>query len=190
MKICEYLWLGWIAIWLLWAIRTKPAQRRESVSSRLSYTIAVVAGGFAMFADEVQAPWMNRVILPRDLWIAWLGIAITAAGLLFATWARVHLGGNWSGAVTVKFDHQLIRTGPYRFVRHPIYTGLVLAMLGTALDRRQVRGFVAAALFYFGFTIKRRIEDGYMRETFGSQYDDYMRSTGALFPRLWSSAGS
>ena len=133
MKICEYLWLGWLAIWLLWAIRTKPAQRRESISSRLSYTIAVVAGGFAMFTGEMQAPWMNRVILPADLWIAWLGIAVTAAGLLFAVWARVHLGGNWSGTVTVKFDHQLVRTGPYRLVRHPIYSGLVLAMLGTAL---------------------------------------------------------
>jgi protein-S-isoprenylcysteine O-methyltransferase Ste14 len=87
-------------------------------------------------------------------------------------------------------NHELVRTGPYRFVRHPIYSGIVLAMLGTALDRRQVRGFVATALFYFGFTIKRRIEDEYMRSTFGSEYDDYMRSTGALFPRLWSSTGS
>jgi len=184
MQICVYMWAGWIVIWLLWAIRTKPAQVREGFSSRMSYTIATVAAFFAMFTHDLQADWMNWRLFPPHAWVAYLGIAITAAGLLFALWARMHLGGNWSGTVTVKVDHKLIRTGPYRFVRHPIYSGMVLAMIGTALERRQVRGLVAVVLLYIGFSIKRRIEDGYMMATFGSEYQDYMRSTGALFPRL------
>jgi protein-S-isoprenylcysteine O-methyltransferase Ste14 len=127
---------------------------------------------------------MRLRILPPDLWIANMGIAITAAGLLFAIWARAYLGGNWSGAVTVKVGHQLIRTGPYRWVRHPIYTGLILALFGTAINRGQLRGFIAVVLLWIGFTLKSRIEERFMTATFGPEYDEYRRTTGGIVPRL------
>jgi protein-S-isoprenylcysteine O-methyltransferase Ste14 len=105
-------------------------------------------------------------------------------GIAFAIWARFYIGQNWSGAVTVKVGHELIRGGPYRWVRHPIYSGILLALFGTAVARRQLIGFIAVAFFLIGFLIKSRIEEQLMRKTFGDQYVEYSRSTGALVPRL------
>ena len=178
--ISGYLWTGFFLVWLLWAIGTKPTERRESIQSRLSYTLLVFAGFYLLYAHPV---WLRRPILPPDGWVTGLAVGMTAAGLLFAIWARLHLGGNWSGTVTMKVGHELIRSGPYRWVRHPIYSGLLLAVLGTALERRQVRGIVALALIYAGFSLKIRKEEQFMNTLFGASYDEYRRTTGALIPR-------
>jgi protein-S-isoprenylcysteine O-methyltransferase Ste14 len=184
-RICGYLWTAFFVVWLIWAMSTKPAQRRESISSRLSYTLVTFAAFFVMFSDVTAQGWMHTRILPRDLWIQILGLIITVAGLGFAVWARVYLGGNWSGSVTVKVNHELVRTGPYRFVRHPIYSGIILALLGTTIVRGQVRGFVAILFLLIGFSIKWRIEERFMTNTFGDEYDDYKRDTGAIVPKMF-----
>jgi protein-S-isoprenylcysteine O-methyltransferase Ste14 len=185
MTICLYLWYAWFAIWILWAMGTKKTQQRESVSSRLSYIVLSVAAFLLMFTDTVQQEnWLRTRLFAASLWTEWLGIVITAAGLGFAIWARAYLGRNWSGTVTVKVGHELIRSGPYRSVRHPIYSGMILAMLGTALERCQIRGFIAVVLLYAAFKIKSRIEERTMEATFGQQYVEYMSSTGAIVPRL------
>jgi len=186
MRICEWIWIGFLVIWLIWAIRTKPTQTRESISSRLSYLVLTVAAFYAMFSGDVPQGWLRTRLFTANLWTEVLGVVITAAGVGFAIWARVYLGGNWSGTVTVKVGHQLVRTGPYRWVRHPIYTGMILAMAGTALERRQVRGFIAVVLLYAGFKIKSRIEEHVMQATFGPEYEDYSRTTGSIIPKLWS----
>ena len=111
-------------------------------------------------------------------------MTVTAAGLLLSIWARAYLGRNWSGTVTVKVGHQLIRSGPYRWVRHPIYSGLILAMIGTAINKGQLCGFVAVVLLWIGFTLKSRIEERFMGTTFGAEYEDYRRTTGAIVPGL------
>ena len=185
MSICGYLWVGWLAIWLAWAVGTKRTQTKETFASRLRYVVFGAAAGYLMFNhDDVVYGWMRLRFLPRDPWIVNLGIAITAAGLLFALWARAYLGRNWSGAVTVKVDHQLICSGPYRWVRHPIYSGIILAFIGTAIVRGQVRGLVAVPLLWISFTIKRRVEERFMTATFGPEYEEYSRTTGAIVPRL------
>ena len=184
MRICDGLWIAFGALWLVWAIRTKPAQVREGVSSRLSYMVLTIAAFYAMFSGDVAEGWLRTPLIPANAWTQILGVAITAAGLAFAVWARAYLGGNWSSTVTVKVGHQLVRSGPYRWVRHPIYSGLILAMLGTALERRQVRGLMAVVLVYAGFKIKSKIEERAMAATFGPEYDDYTRSTGAIIPRV------
>lgn len=184
MQICGYLWVVFLVVWVIWAIRTKPVQTREGVSSRLSYTVLTIAAFYAMFSGDVPRDWLRVRIFPAGLWIDLLGIALTAAGIGFAIWARVYLGGNWSSSVTVKVGHQLVRSGPYRWVRHPIYSGIILAMLGTALVRGQVRGLVAVALLYVGSKIKSKIEEHAMISTFGAQYDEYSRTTGAIIPKL------
>ena len=169
MLICGYLWMAFAILWLVWALRTKATQARESLGSRFSHVIATVAAFYAMFSDNVPAGWMHARIIPRQPWIEAVGIALTVAGMAFAIWARAYLGSNWSSNVTVKVGHQLVRTGPYRWVRHPIYSGLILAMIGTALDRRTVRGVVAVILLWIGFTIKLRIEERFMTATFGAR---------------------
>jgi protein-S-isoprenylcysteine O-methyltransferase Ste14 len=181
--ISGYLWTGFIIVWILWAIRAKPTERRESVGSRLSYTLLVFAGFYLLFAHPVWLDWLRRPILPPDRWVTGLAVGITATGLLFAVWARLHLGGNWSGTVTVKVGHELVRSGPYRWVRHPIYSGLLLAVLGTAMERRQERGIIALALIYAGFFLKLQKEEQFMSNLFGAGYDEYRRTTGALIPR-------
>lgn len=184
MQICAYLWVVFLVVWLIWGIRTKPVQMRESVSSRLSYTILSVVGFYLMFASDVPRNWLRHRIFPATLWVEALGIAITVAGIAFAFWARAYLGGNWSSSVTLKVGHQLVRSGPYRFVRHPIYSGMIFALFGTALNRGQVRGLIAVFVVYLGFKLKSRIEEQVMISTFGAEYDEYSRSTGAIIPRF------
>src|ERR1700757_2703904 len=181
---CGWLWIGFGVIWLIWGIRGKPVQTREGVSSRLSYTVLTMAAFYLMFAGDIPRDWLRLRFLPASLWTEVLGVAITASGLGFAVWARAYLAGNWSSSVTVKVGHELVRTGPYRWVRHPIYSGIILAMFGTAIEHRQVRGLIAVVLLYAGFKIKSRIEEQAMAATFGSEYADYMNSTGAIGPRL------
>jgi protein-S-isoprenylcysteine O-methyltransferase Ste14 len=188
--ISGYLWVGFFIVWTLWAIWTKPTERRESLSSRLSYTLLVSAGFYLLYARRVWPAWLNEPILPPAGWITALAVGMTSAGLLFAIWARVHLGSNWSGTVTMKVGHELVRSGPYRWVRHPIYTGVFLAVLATAIERRQLRSIVALALIYAGFFRKIRKEEQFMNTLFGAGYDEYRRTTGALIPRLGLGKGS
>ena len=184
MSACGYLWIGFFVIWALWALSAKRTQVREGFRSRLPYLIFTVGAFYAMFSHDETFGWMRLRILPRSSWIADMGIAITAIGLLFAIWARAYLGGNWSGTVTVKVGHQLSRTGPYRWVRHPIYSGMILAMIGSAINRGQLRGLIAAVLLFIGFTIKSRIEERFMTMTFGAEYEEYRRTTGGIVPGL------
>ena len=122
--------------------------------------------------------------MARTALIQSAGILLTAAGIAFAIWARFYLGQNWSSAVSIKVGHQLIRTGPYQWVRHPIYSGLLVALLGTALARGKMISLVALPLFFLGFWIKSRMEEQFMRKTFGQEYIDYSQSTGALVPKF------
>ncbi len=184
MQICEILWGAFLAVWIVWAIRTKETKEREGAWSRLSYTVLTIAAFFGMFTDRIALGWLRIVVFPATLAIEIPGVVITLAGIAFAIWARVSIGGNWSSSVTVKVGHQLIRTGPYRWVRHPIYSGMTLAMLGTALERRELRGLLAVVLLYAGFRIKSRIEERAMVGEFGAAYDEYRRGTGAIFPRM------
>jgi len=186
MLICECLWAAFFVVWVVWGFKTKAIQQRESASSRLPYTLLNVAGYYLMFSGDIPREFLRVRIFNPTLSTNALGVAITIVGIVFAMWARVYLGGNWSSAVTVKVDHQLIRTGPYRWVRHPIYTGLITALIGTAIVRHQMRGIIAVVLVYCGFKLKSKIEERTMTETFGTQYEDYSRTTGAIVPRLWS----
>jgi len=182
--ICDDLWMAFFVVWMLAALQTKRAVERADLGRRLAYGIPVVLGFSLMFSDRWPIPWLDRRVLPRTQELAIAAIALTLAGMAFAVWARVHLGRNWSSAPTIKEQHQLIRSGPYRLVRHPIYTGLLIALAGTFLANGRVRGALSLVVVWLAFDIKRRIEEDFMVQTFGPQYEDYRRSTGALFPRL------
>jgi len=180
--VCRYLWFAWIAVWLLWAFQSKRTQQRESVASRISYSVIVWAAMYIMFSGRSLGAWWHSDLLPYQTWMGWAGVSLTGVGFAITLWARRVLGSNWSGTVTVKVDHELVRGGPYRWVRHPIYTGLMVAMAGTAMAFDQWRGLVALALLWVSFTIKRLKEEEFMRQTFGAQYIEYSKGTGAIFP--------
>jgi protein-S-isoprenylcysteine O-methyltransferase Ste14 len=114
----------------------------------------------------------------------WGGCLLVFAGLSVSVWARVHLGRNWSGRISVKENHQLIQTGPYAIVRHPIYSGLLLAIVGTALAQGEWRGVLAALLMLISFWRKLTVEERWMLDAFGNQYQRYREHTWALIPYL------
>ena len=126
--------------------------------------------------------WLYLQLWPVGLWPFRLGAAVTIAGLLFAVWARGYLGRNWSRSVTIKQDHELITTGPYAVVRHPIYTGILIGFLGMAIAISQVRGFIAFVLVFLALWLKLRMEEQWMRSQFGETYATYARRTAALVP--------
>jgi len=133
---------------------------------------------------RIPLPWLYVQLWPSGYWPFWLGAALTVAGLLFAVWAREHLGRNWSRSVTIKQGHELITTGPYAVVRHPIYTGSLTGFLGMAIAISQVRGFIVLVLIFLVFWVKLRMEEEWMRSQFGETYANYAQQTAALVPYL------
>jgi len=180
-----YPWLALGAVWIVGAFTAKPAVRRESAGSRLRVTalgaLAVIIG----FSKYFQFGWLARPFLPASPAVAYTGLALMFAGIGFAVWARFYLGGNWSGVVTVKKDHTLVRRGPYAIVRHPIYSGLLLAILGSVVVYRELRGLVAAGLLLVMLRLKSRTEERFMTEEFGSEYRLYEQQVKALIPFIW-----
>ena len=176
------LWIGWLSYW--WAIAargTKPAKRRENVATRLAYSLPLWIAVLLLIG---RLPFMSSRFAPVGLGVELAGLAVAVAGFAFAIWARVHLGGNWSGSVTVKQGHTLVQSGPYAYVRHPIYTGLLAAILGTALVLGEWRDLVALMLATASCWYKLSLEEQWMGETFGAAYADYRQRVRALVPFL------
>ena len=182
------LWIAWYLYWYISALGAKTTVRIESVGSRAAYLVPLIIGGCLIFfpPDLFESwPWLNAQVLPATLQTYWLGVAMLAAGLLFSVWARAHLGRNWSDRITVKQGHELIRSGPYGWVRHPIYTGLLCAFLGSAVASDQLRGFVGFVLCMASCVRKLHIEERFMREQFGEEYRRYAATTPALVPLIY-----
>src|SRR5262245_9526769 len=178
------LWTAWLLGWLAaapWAAKTVI---RQSAASRLANAILLLAGGFLLFIRPSGSGGLLRSQFVTSVWSEWGGVVAVAAGLGFAGWARVHLGRFWSGTVTLKADHALIRTGPYGLVRHPIYTGLLLAAAGTALARHTVGGVLGLGLLVLGIVVKLRQEERLLSEHFGDAYRSYQKEVPALIPRF------
>jgi protein-S-isoprenylcysteine O-methyltransferase Ste14 len=183
-KLIPAMWLAWAFYWALCARYAKRTVRRESLGSRAMNIVPLVIGVLLVALPHIpSAPFATR-ILPATLAIYGIGVAIVFLGLSFAVWARRHIGSNWSGTVTVKENHVLVRTGPYRWVRHPIYSGLLAAILGSAIARGELRGVWALVLCTSAFVVKLRLEERWMRQLFGNEYDRYRAEVPALIP-LW-----
>jgi protein-S-isoprenylcysteine O-methyltransferase Ste14 len=181
-QVIGLLWLAWAVYWMVSSIRIKAAVRRESSASRLAHVIPLVVG--AVLIGWRELPWgaLNLRLWPQSLLAYGAGLALLVAGLAFAVWARVHLGRNWSGSVTVKVGHELIRSGPYACVRHPIYTGLITAVLGTAIISGTLRAALGLVIITLSLVRKLRTEEAFMRDTFPGEYQRYCAQVPALIP--------
>jgi protein-S-isoprenylcysteine O-methyltransferase Ste14 len=179
------LWIAFIVYWLIKAIGTKATRRLEPVASRvLRAALFVIA--IALFSTtRIPLHWLYLQPWPAGFWSFWLGAGVAVAGAVLAVWAREHLGRNWSSSVTIKQDHELITSGPYAVVRHPIYTGILAGLLGTAIALSEVRGFIAVGLIFLMYWLKLRMEEQWMRSQFGEPYATYARNTAALVPYLF-----
>jgi protein-S-isoprenylcysteine O-methyltransferase Ste14 len=183
--IIGYLWMAFALYWLISGALVKPAIKRQSAGSRAFHVLGTLAAFVLIFYTRLQLGPLDDLIVPVSPITDYIGLALTVAGLIFAVWARVYLGGNWSGSVTVKQDHVLIRGGPYAVVRHPIYTGILLAALGGAISHGRIRCFIGFALLVVVLRVKSRLEEQFMEEQFGQQYASYKRDVKALVPLIW-----
>ncbi|MGB6602831.1 MAG: isoprenylcysteine carboxylmethyltransferase family protein [Steroidobacteraceae bacterium] len=177
------LWGAWALYWLISAVGTKRTLRRESLVKRLGYVLPLLIAAVLIGARGAPwAAWLSMRLWPHSPVPPRIGLDLVLAGLAFSVWARVHLGRNWSGIVTVKEQHELIRTGPYALVRHPIYTGIITAALGTAVVSATVRAAIGVLIIAAALVVKLRVEERFMRETFADQYARYCEEVPALVP--------
>jgi protein-S-isoprenylcysteine O-methyltransferase Ste14 len=180
--IIRACWIVFIAIWLVAAVSTKRTVYRESQAQRLRYWLLFVIACFLLiYGRELLYPLSLRII-PRSMPVAWTAAFLCVAGLGFALWARVTLGRNWSGVVTLKEGHELVQRGPYRLVRHPIYTGMLTMFFATALVQLHVAGFVGVLLTFASFWIKLDREERLMIQQFPERYAAYQQRVKRIIP--------
>jgi protein-S-isoprenylcysteine O-methyltransferase Ste14 len=178
----------WTVFWVLWilpAVFGKRTVRRQATGSRILQLIMLLVAYVLIVNGELGWNWLNLRLVPEERTSTAVGYGLLMAGMLFAGWARLFLGGNWSSNVTLKQDHTLIRSGPYRIVRHPIYTGLLVALLGTAIALGELRCFLGVLLAAIAWKIKSMSEETLMVQQFGDQYARYREQVKGLVPYLW-----
>jgi protein-S-isoprenylcysteine O-methyltransferase Ste14 len=180
--------IPWDAVALVWLVGvafTKKTTRSQTAGTRL-FHLGLGALGFALLSPRwITSGWLAMRFVPEDGKIQMTGLALTTAGCAFAIWARVALGRNWSGRATVKAGHELVTTGPYSVARHPIYTGLLTAVAGTALALGAWRGVVAVVVILLALLIKMSQEERLMMQTFPMAYPAYRERVKALIPGVF-----
>lgn len=172
-------WLAFLGYWLLSAFTVKATAERQSFSSSLSYRIPLLIGGYLLAA--FRHPHLSQPVTPHTLVTAWVGAAVCVAGLGVAIWSRWKLGGNWSSDVRYKEGHELVQTGPYRFVRHPIYSGILLMCLGPAIQFGLLHYWLGVLVIGLGLWIKLQQEETVMLRHF-PEYAGYRQRVKALVP--------
>jgi protein-S-isoprenylcysteine O-methyltransferase Ste14 len=178
----RYVWTLVGLYWLIAALGSKPVARREKPPSQLFHLAIMTLACGLLFSDSARVGFLGTRLLPETAMTDWVGLGLTIAGCVFAIWARARLGSNWSASVTRKQGHEFIRGGPYAIVRHPIYSGLLLGILGTALAQGELRGLIALGLAFVGWLTKARTEEQFLVEEFGSEYATYRRRVKQLIP--------
>ena len=178
------LWIVWVLYWIFNAGKVKVTRWRESGLSQLLHRAPLIIAAVLLFFGHWPFGFLVGHFLPENGLTGALGTFMVIGGVAFSVWARHCLGANWSSAVTLKEDHTLIRSGPYALVRHPIYSGMLLAIAGTAVVFGQWRDLLAFGFALVGLVYKAHIEERRMRETF-ADYETYRRQTAALVPFIY-----
>ena len=177
------LWIVFVVYWVVAARGAKRVVRNDSTALTTLSIVVVVAGAVLLFGQDIHMGVLDHRSSGLPGVHHAIGLALTAGGIAFAFWARHVLGGNWSGGVVVKEGHTLIRTGPYRHIRHPIYTGLLIALAGTAISFGLWRSWAGFALLLVGLWLKASREEAMMAGEFGEDYAEYRREAGMFVPR-------
>jgi len=181
-KIINSCWLTFAVVWLLAAFTSKPSVYRESLWQRLRYSLILAAGCVLLFKGFRFGYPLALRLIPWSATTAWTGAALCVAGLMFCFWARATLGRNWSGTITIKEAHELIIRGPYRLVRHPIYTGLLTMFVGTAMVTGNLAGVIGVLLAFVSLWVKLKSEESIMLRQFPDEYAAYRRRVKRIIP--------
>jgi protein-S-isoprenylcysteine O-methyltransferase Ste14 len=184
------IWIGWLLSWMTASFWSSRTEKRVATRETWIYRAAIFTGGVLM------TPWVAQVIGESRIWevrddVAYGLIAVMLLGLLVTWLARIHLGRLWSSAITRKERHRVVDTGPYAFVRHPIYTGIITALVATAAVEATLAALVGATLICSGLWLKARAEERFLMIELGpDDYRSYCRRVPMLIPFLWPRKGS
>jgi protein-S-isoprenylcysteine O-methyltransferase Ste14 len=185
MAVLQYINAVWSLVGIYWVVGMVLAKRTiksESIRSSATHIALGCAAVLLVWDPATGKGFLGYRLTSAADWVAWLGLALTIGGCAFAVWARTILGSNWSSMVTVKQDHELILRGPYAVVRHPIYSGFLLALTGTVIAVGEIRAFIGLGLAFIGFLLKSTAEEKFMREEFSTEYSRYSQRVRRLIP--------
>jgi protein-S-isoprenylcysteine O-methyltransferase Ste14 len=185
VRILEWAWVIFGLYWLMAARSQKAARTSESPIYRVLRLLLLVVTFTLLFARWTAVGFLEWHFLGESPALAYGGFALAVAGIAIATWARISLGQYWSDKVVLKIDHQLIRSGPYARLRHPIYSGVLLGVAGTALVVDEWRGALALLLLLTNYAVKADREDAILSEAFPEQFSEHRRRAGFLLPRFF-----
>ncbi len=182
LKITVLDWGIFYVFWVVTSLRTKQTAKRESIAGSIAHRVpAIFAFVLLVDAGRLGGLFSLKVLAGGNI-ISVLGLGLSLIGLAICIWARVTLGRNWSSIVMVKKDHELVQSGPYRFVRHPIYTGIITMFLANVLLSGRVGGILGLLCLVASFYVKLLREEKVMRAEFPSQYPEYCRRVKRLIP--------
>jgi protein-S-isoprenylcysteine O-methyltransferase Ste14 len=183
-QVLEIIWIVWLMSWVAASFWSDRAQKRAPTLETWIYRAAMIAGGILL------APWTGQLLEEKPICeVSFVGVCVLAAvmlaGLSLTWWARIYLGPLWSSVITRKKDHKIIDTGPYAFVRHPIYCGLIVAILATAVAEGKATALLGSALVILGVWLKACTEERFLMTELGPEiYDAYCRRVPMLIPFL------
>lgn len=182
MLMAGAVWIGFLIYWSAAAGRHVEKRSEESAASRALHRNLL---NLALVLLFVSIPGMRWRYLPPSVWTAPVGLAVMAAATLLHVWARAHLGRSWTSEVVIQQDHQLVTSGPYRLVRHPVYTALIALALGTAIVSGRIVSLLGAAVMLTAYARKLRLEERGLSGAFGARWDDYRQRSWALLPWIY-----
>ena len=177
-------WIVFLIYWIVSAIRTRVTVQTESFASRYAILLIEVVGFVLLFRHSAGIGFLGTRFMHRTLASVIAGLILLWMGISLAIWARYHLAEYWSARITIKEHHQLIRTGPYARLRHPIYSGLILAAIGSAVVIDQWRCVLGVCLILTGYCIKARKEETMLTQQFGEAFREHQKHAGFLIPRF------
>jgi protein-S-isoprenylcysteine O-methyltransferase Ste14 len=184
MDLVGGVWTVFAAYWVAQGLRAKRAEKREGAGERLAHVLMMGAAFYLVAIEDPRLGKLNERFIVQREWATDLGLALAFAGVAFAIWARRHIGKYWSARVSIVSQHKLIRTGPYALIRHPIYTGMLVALVGTALVVGEYRALVGVAIAFLGFARKAKKEEALLARQFGEEFEEHRRRTGFFLPKL------
>jgi protein-S-isoprenylcysteine O-methyltransferase Ste14 len=183
-RLLALIWLAWVVSWVVasfWSGRTKSHVRTWD---SWVYRLPILIGAILLSPWTAGALGASRLYDPGNIGTYLLAIVVLF-GISFTWWARIHLGRFWSNAITHKEDHRVVDTGPYGVVRHPIYTGLIIAILATGVAVATWTSLLGALLISFGEWQKARMEEGFLTAELGAEaYGPYCKRVPMIVPFL------
>lgn len=182
-RITAWAWIAWLAYWMVAASKAKRTRRRDTPVAMLTARVFMLLAAVVYFAPRSWFGPFSRRFVSATPAVLWCSLALTFLGLGYSIWARIILAGNWSSTIELKAGNELVRAGPYSHIRHPIYTGIMIAGIGAVLLRGSANSFVAFVLLSVGFWAKARREESLLAREFGAALDSYREATGMFLPR-------